>query len=84
MARSTVPLVICAGLGMAVIGAGTAGADDVDRGELRGAIRAAGHPCANVTAVEAQGSGAWTVTCNSGEYAVKRDRDGAYSVSPKN
>lgn len=83
MSRSKLPGALCAAVAIMLIGTGRAGADDVDQGELRGAIRAAGHACAHVTSVEAHGPSAWTVTCNSGAFSVERKGGGAYAVSPK-
>ena len=67
----------------AVLVSTSAAAEDVPRGELSAAIRSAGHACANVTEVKPHGTNAWTVTCNSGDFSVKRGGDGSFAVTPK-
>jgi hypothetical protein len=50
-------------------------------GELAATIRSAGLPCAHVISVEAIGSSAWQVKCNSGSARVVRGEDGQLAVA---
>jgi hypothetical protein len=55
-------------------------ATDVSQGELAGAIRSADYPCAQVLKVNSDGTNAWLVQCNSGNFSVSRDQDGDFKV----
>jgi hypothetical protein len=55
-------------------------ATDVSQGELAGAIRSADYPCAQVLKVDSDGTNAWLVQCNSGNFSVSRDQDGDFNV----
>ncbi len=48
-------------------------AQEVNFGEIRSIIRAAGYPCAHVISVNAKSKDEWVVACNSGLFLIVRD-----------
>jgi hypothetical protein len=54
---------------------------EVSHGEMAGAIRSAGHPCAHVLKIDSAGGDAWIVECSSGTFSVCRERDGRIKVT---
>lgn len=59
-----------------------AAADLPPHGEMAGAIRSAGYPCAHVLRLDSVGADIWIVECNSGAFRVSRERDGSFKVAP--
>ena len=53
---------------------------EISHGEMAGAIRAAGYPCARVLDLQSTSENSWKVKCNAGSYGVTRDADGNFNV----
>jgi hypothetical protein len=60
----------------------TVDAAEVAHGEMAGAIRSAGYPCAHVLKLDSAGADTWIVECNSGPFRVSREKDGSFTVVP--
>jgi hypothetical protein len=57
------------------------GASTPAHGEMAGAIRSAGMPCAQVLGIESLDADRWRVECNSGDFVVARTADGELAVT---
>ena len=53
---------------------------EISHGEMAGAIRTAGYPCARVLDLQSTSENSWKVKCNAGNYNVTRDADGNFNV----
>ena len=54
---------------------------EISHGEIAGAIRSAGYPCARVLDLQSTSENSWKVMCNAGNYKVTRDADGNFNVT---
>lgn len=80
--RTAVSRAFLAGVVVGGLALGTVQAAEVAHGEMAGAIRSAGYPCAHVLKLDSAGPDTWIVECNSGAFRVSRERDGRFTVAP--
>ena len=59
-------------------------AEEMSNGQMRGIIRSANHPCAKVIKLQSAAESLWIVQCNSGNFIVRRNTNGQFSVSTSN
>lgn len=59
-------------------------AEEMSEGQMGGIIRSANHPCAKVIKLQPTSESSWKVQCNSGNFYIRRNTDGQFSVSTYN
>ena len=59
-------------------------AEEMSNGQMSGIIRSANHPCAKVIKLQPTSESSWKVQCNSGNFYIRRNTDGQFSVRTYN